>query len=91
MDRKEIINEILNDLEKTGSNIEFADTLLEECLSLVKKHSSVVTAMNEVARVIGNQTSDFLSQQNSNGVKYITGISTCIYLPNFKRQGEYKI
>lgn len=91
MERTKIINDILSDLEKTGSNIEYADTLSQDCLELVKANGSVVTAMNEVAQEIKKQTGDFLNQQNSNGTKLITGISTCIYLPDFRRQGEYKL
>lgn len=91
MERKKIINDILSDLEKTGSNIEYADVLSQDCLELVKANGSVVTAMNEVAQEIKKQTGDFLNQQNSNGTKLITGISTCIYLPDFRRQGEYKL
>lgn len=91
MERKKIINDILSDLEKTGSNIEYADTLSQDCLELVKANGSVVTAMNEVAQEIKKQTGDFLNQQNSNGTKLITGISACIYLPDFRRQGEYKL
>lgn len=91
MERKRIISDILMDLEKTGSNIEYADALSQDCLELVKTNGSVVTAMNEVAQEIKKQTGDFLNQQNSNGTKLITGISTCIYLPDFKHHGEYKL
>lgn len=91
MDSKRIVNEIIDDLEKTGSDISYADTLSQDCLELVKKNGSVVTAMNDVAQEVRRQTGEFLSKQNSNGTKLITGISTCIYLPDFRRQGEYKI
>lgn len=91
MERKKIINEILEDLERTGSSIEYAEGLSQDCLELVKSNGSVVTAMSEVAQEIKKQTGDFLNKQNANGTKLITGISTCIYLPDFRRQGEYKI
>lgn len=91
MERKRIISDILDDLERTGSNIEYADSLSQDCLELVKVNGSVVSAMNEVAQEIKKQKGDFLNQQNSNGTRLITGISTCIYLPDFKRQGEYKL
>lgn len=91
MERKQIIDEILKDLAKTGSDIAYVDSLKQDCLELVSSNGSVVTAMNEVALEVRKQTSEFLSKQNNDGIKLITGISTCIYLPDFRRQGEYKI
>ena len=35
MDSKRIVNEIIDDLEKTGSDISYADTLSQDCLELV--------------------------------------------------------
>lgn len=47
--------------------------------------------MNDIANKIKEQTYGFLNQKNEYGTDFVSGISTCIYMPDFKNNGEYKL
>ena len=85
------VNEILNSLIRTGSEISYLDELKDRSLKLVKSDISLEEILNEIANELKNETDRFLHQQNKYGISFISGISTCIYLPSINNSGEYKL
>ena len=89
MTREEKIEKILDDLIKSGSNINYLNDLKREAMIIAKKDYSLKEAMEVIAAGIEIDTHEFLNNKNSYGVNYINGISTCIYLSSYDN-GEYK-
>lgn len=85
------INDILDELVKKGSNIDYLKELKKQCLLMLKKDEDLGEVLSHISREIKEQTEEFLNSKNQYGTNYITGISTCIYLPDFKGNGEYKL
>lgn len=91
MNKEEKINSILDDLVNSGSNIDYLNELKQKSLDISKKDNSLEDVLSSISDDIKNQTEAFLSQKNQNGTNYISGISTCVYLPDFNNNGEYKL
>lgn len=91
MKNEEKIDLILADLVKSGSDIDYLKELKEKSLEISKQDISLEESMSSLAEDIKKQTEMFLSQKNQNDVNYISGISTCIYFPDFNNNGEYKL
>ncbi|MBQ9072726.1 MAG: beta-lactamase family protein [Bacilli bacterium] len=91
MNRETSIDEILNQLVKSGSEIEYLKELKERSIELTKKDIGLDETLGSIAKEIKEQTEEFLNQKNQYGTNYIAGISSCIYLPDFNNDGEYKL
>lgn len=91
MNRESNIDSILDELIKKGSEIDYLKNLKERSLELTKKDIDLEEVLSKIAREIKEQTEMFLNQKNEYGTNYISGISTCIYLPDFRNNGEYKL
>ena len=91
MNRETSIDEILKELVKSGSEIEYLKELKERSVELAKKDTGLDEALGSIAKEIKEQTEEFLNQKNQYGTNYIAGISSCIYLPDFNNNGEYKL
>lgn len=91
MNRENNIDDILNKLVKSGSDIGYLKNLREQSLDLTEKDVDLSTILDKVATDIKEQTEEFLNSKNQFGTNYISGISTCIYLPDFSGNGEYKL
>ena len=91
MERKDIIDSELTQLEKSGSKIDYVDELRSDCYNLTEQCSTILSAMKTIAQDIRTETESFLHKKNSDGISYISGISTCIYFPDFKHNGECKL
>lgn len=91
MNNEKRINEILDSLVKSGSEIDYLKELKEKSLKIAKKDVDLEETLSSVAKEIKEQTEMFLNQKNEYGINYISGISTCIYLPDFNNNGEYKL
>lgn len=85
------IEEILNRLLKRGSNITNLTELKDRALEIAKIDISLEEVMRDIANSIESETQKFLEGKNSDNVNYISGISSCIYLPDFNHNGEYKL
>lgn len=85
------IDNILDELVKKGSNIEDLKHFREKSLSMVKKDEDLNEVLGHISRDIKDQTEAFLNSKNQYGTNYITGVSTCIYLPDYENNGEYKL
>lgn len=91
MERENNIEQILNELVKTGSNIDYINELKNQSLDILKKDRGLDEVLASIANEIKDATQQFLSEKNSFDTSYITGISSCIYLPDFNNNGEYKL
>jgi len=91
MSRENNIDTILEELITSGSKINYLKNLREKSLKLTKKDIDLDEALSSIAKEIKNQTEMFLNQKNEYDINYISGISTCIYLPDFNGNGEYKL
>ena len=85
------IDIITDELIKKGSKIDYLKELKDSCLKLVKKDIDLDEALASIASDIKYETQTFLEQKNIYDTNYISGISTSIYLPDFKDNGEYKL
>lgn len=91
MNIEKCIEEILNGLVNSGSQIDYFKQLKEQSMALTKKDIGLDEALASIAKGIKEETETFLNQKNQYDTNYISGISTCIYLPDFKDNGEYKL
>ena len=83
MNSENKINEILDELVKSGSEISYIDQLKKDSLNLLKKDRDLREVLNQISVEIKEQTEQFLNKINDDNISLITGISTCIYLPDF--------
>ena len=91
MERENNIDQILNELVKTGSDISYIKELRNQSLDVLKKDVGLDEVLGSIAKEITEATLQFLNGRNSFDTNYITGISSCIYLPDFNNNGEYKL
>lgn len=91
MSNEQRIDKLLNILIKSGSQIDYLKQLKEESLKLVGKDYELTIILNDIANEIKDQTEKFLNQKNKYGTNFISGISTCIYFPDYNNNGEYKL
>ena len=103
MKREEKIEEILDDLVKKGSNLSlkkkgndendpmFIDELRSKGMEIASKDKSLEEVLSNISKEIEEDTSKFLNGKNQYNVNFISGISTCIYLPSLDGKGEYKL
>ena len=90
MNRFDIIEKILDELLQRGSTIDYIKELKEKSLDIVSKDRSLSEVLNDIALDIENITRMFLDAENEYSTKYISGISTGIYLPDYSGLGSYK-
>jgi len=84
------IEEILNKIKSTGSQIN-DESLLRQSKEIIGKDYSLSESLLEIAKRIKLLTEEFLHKKNNDGISIISGISSCIYLPDFNHNGEYKL
>jgi len=85
------IDKIIDDLLKSGSEIDYLKELRNRSLEIAKKDIGLDEALSSIAKDIKEETEMFLNQKNSYDTNFITGISSCIYLPDYENNGEYKL
>lgn len=91
MKNEERIDSILYELTNKGSQIDYLKQLRNDSLKIVKKDIDLDEALASITKEIKDKTEEFLTKRNKYDVNYISGISTCIYLPDFENNGEYKL
>ena len=91
MEKEKNIDKILEDLIKSGSEINYLKELREKSLDIAKRDIELSEVLDDIAKEIQEQTFEFLNNKNRDDINYISGISSCIYLPDFKNNGEYKL
>lgn len=87
---KEEISKIITKMESEGSSFDNSNALSLEMNELLKTSNSFDAIMHRVIEDIKQSTKDFLMSKNSDGNSYVSGLSTCIYLPTFDATGDYK-
>ena len=91
MNRVDRINQVIEDLEKKGSTFENRDELINRSLELTKKDISLEEVINSIRENMEICTKDFLIKKSKYDINYISGISSCIYIPSFDNSGEIKL
>lgn len=91
MNSEKYIDEIVNNLLQTGSKLDYLEELKEKSLNIIKKDVDIDEALATISREIKDETDKFLNAKNIYDTNFISGISTCIYLPDFSNNGEYKL
>lgn len=86
----EEINRIIKKMESEGSSFENPNDLSLEMSMILDNSTSFDMVMYKVIEDIKQKTEEFLMSKNSDGNSYISGLSTCIYLPTFDTSGDYK-
>lgn len=85
------IDKIIEDLLKSGSEIDYLKELRNKSLEIAKKDIGLDEALASIAKEIKEETEMFLNQKNIYDTNFISGISSCIYLPDYENNGEYKL
>lgn len=85
------IDKIIDDLLKSGSEIDYLKELRNQSIDIVKKDLDIRDVLKGITIEIEEQTNEFLNGKNNNGINYISGISSCIYFPDFNNNGECKL
>lgn len=85
------IENIVENIESKGSEIVYKEELKKRAEEIIKKDYSLEEALKCISKEIIEETASFLNAKNKYDVQYLTGISSCIYLPDFLGNGEYKL
>jgi len=85
------IDNILNQLINSGCEIEYLKELRCKTSEILKNNANFINIMNSIAEDIKNETQNFLNSKNEYNINYISGISSCIYFPDFNNNCEYKL
>ena len=85
------IDEILNQLIDIGSDISYLNELKLKLQNYVKKDLDLCEILSNISKEVKNETEEFLYAKNMYDINYTTGISTCIYLPDYNSNGEFKL
>ena len=91
MNKDKNIDIIIDELLKKGSNIDYLNELRNMSLEAVKQDRGLDEVLISIAKELKQETEKFLNSKNDFGTNLITGISSCIYLPNFNNKGEFKL
>lgn len=87
----ENLENLLKSLAKTGTNSQELKKISNSLKEDIKKNKSIDDILNEIIQNINEATKQFLYAKNEYGIKYITGISSSIYIPSFDDSGEIKL
>ena len=71
MNKEKRVNEILDNLIKTGSDIPYLRELKANSLRLLKKDISIEEMLNEIANELKIDTERFLQEKNQYGINFI--------------------
>ncbi len=85
------ISDIIETITSQGSEIPYVDELQRTSEKIVRNDYSLEDSLNSLASNIKQLTEEFLHSKNDFGTSYVSGISSCIYLPDFSNNGEYKL
>ena len=84
------IDGIIEELKENGSEIN-EEEISNLASNIISKDISLEEALESISKDIKEETYTFLNSKNKYGIDYLTGISSCIYLPDFFNNGEYKL
>lgn len=84
------IEKIVDEIQSRGSQID-AMKVVKQSEEIIKKDYSLEDSLKSLALNVKILTEEFLSAKTASGVSLISGISSCIYLPDFNGNGEFKL
>ena len=87
----EEVSKLIEEMKGRGSEIPYSDELRENAENLIKKDYSLQELLESLAHNLKELTEEFLYKTNSRGINYVSGLSSCVYLPSFTNKGEYKL
>ena len=79
------VDKIINNLVACGSDINELKKVRDKALELVNKDRSLNETMENIGASIKDNTEEFLYDTNKDGVRYIEGISTNVYVADFDK------
>lgn len=85
------INKIIQEIKNNGSEINYDEILKVNANNIIKKDYSLEEVLKSIANNVEEETSKILNAKNKYGTQLISGISSCIFLPDFSNNGEYKL
>lgn len=85
------IKQILTEMENNGCIFTDRNQLFRKANLLVKKDDDLEFILKSILKDLGESTQEFLESKNEYGTNFITGISSCIYLPDYENKNEYKL
>ncbi len=88
---EEKVETILGDLNRRGSDLSNLKSLRNDCLKLVRKNLGLEDSIIRITKNMAKETSHFLNSKNDYGINFISGISSCIYLPSSNDAGYVKV
>ena len=92
MNKERFIDDILNELVKSGSIFDQGEELSfkNEMMDITNKDRSLSEVLGGIAGDIEEYTKVFLSKKNEFDMPFISGISTMVYIPDYNGLGSYK-
>lgn len=85
------LDNILENFEKSGSSKEELLKVRETLVPNLKQGKDLDTIMYEVIENIKEETKRFIESKNKDGISYMSGFSSAIYLPTFDNSGEINL
>ena len=79
------VDEIINNLIASGSDINELKKVRDKALELVSKDRNLSETIEDVGTNIKNNTEEFLYDTNKDGVRYVEGISTNVLVSDFNK------
>ena len=90
MNKYDYIDEILDELISSGSQIDYIKELREDMVNISNKDRDLKEVLSNIAFDIENYTRAFLETKNKYETNVLEGISTLVYLPDYEGNGSYK-
>ena len=84
------VESIVEEIQSKGSEINASD-LINDSEKIIKSDYPLEEVLSSIASNIRILTEEFLHAKNKNNTLLVSGISSCIYLPDFSGNGEYKL
>lgn len=79
------VDEIINNLIASGSDVNELKKVRDKALELVNKDRSLSETLEDVGTNIKDNTEEFLYDTNKDGVRYVEGISTNVLVSDFNK------
>ena len=87
----ESLDTILNSLHEKGSSVDELKKLKSMIEPRISDNKSLDSIMKELIGEITQETKNFVASKNKDGISYVSGFSSGIYLPTFDGSGEVNL
>lgn len=89
--KEEYIRQIINKMVSQGCDFTNFPELYTKSISLLRDDRDILEIFDSISTHVDRDTHAFLKSKNEFNTNYISGISSCIYLPSTDDKGEYKL